>query len=247
MTHWEGPHRKQAAMTSQPRDDGDPLAPHSLSATELKELLAAEKAGCPFLAYRDQEGLLCLFAMSGPDRVSTLGRRAETDLSVPWDREVSGLHAEFQNLGGELTVIDDGLSTNGTYVNGKRIGGRQRLRDGDRVRVGRTVLAYKTAEATPAQETVAAIDRPTLLKLTDSQRRVLIALCRPFHDGSRFATPATNQQIASEVFLSVDAVKMHLRSLFGKFELADLPQNQKRAKLAEYALQLGVVTQRDLA
>jgi hypothetical protein len=42
-------------------------------------------------------------------------------------------------------------------------------------------------------------------------------------------------------------VKMHLRSLFGKFELTDLPQNQKRAKLAERALQLGVISQRDLA
>jgi hypothetical protein len=49
------------------------------------------------------------------------------------------------------------------------------------------------------------------------------------------------------VFLSVDAVKMHLRTLFGKFELGDLPQNQKRAKLAETALQFGAITHRDLA
>jgi FHA domain len=233
-------------MTIQPRDDGDPLAPHSLSATELKELLAAERAGCPVLAYRDQLGLLCLFVVSGPDQVSMLGRRTEADLSISWDREVSGLHAELQSLGGELTIADDGLSTNGTYVNGKRIRGRQRLRNGDRVRVGRTVLAYKTASATPAFETIAAIDKPALLELTDGQRRVLVALCRPFLDGSSFATPATNQQIAAEVFLSIDAVKMHLRKLFGKFDLAELPQNQKRAKLAEYALQLGVVSQRDL-
>jgi ATP/maltotriose-dependent transcriptional regulator MalT len=74
---------------------------------------------------------------------------------------------------------------------------------------------------------------------------VLIALCRPYREAS-FATPATNQEIAAEVFLSVDAVKMHLRTLFGKFQLAELPQNQKRATLVERALQFGVISHRDL-
>ena len=102
------------------------------------------------------------------------------------------------------------------------------------------------AQATGVGQTVAAAaNRPTV-QLTDTQRRVLIALCRPLRDGG-FGTPATNQQIAAEVFLSVDAVKMHLRALFAKFELADLPQNQKRAKLAERAFQSGEISRRDLA
>ena len=83
------------------------------------------------------------------------------------------------------------------------------------------------------------------MQLTDTQRRVLVALCRPYRDGD-FATPATNQQIAEELFLSVDAVKMHLRTLFGKFALGDLPQNQKRARLAETALQSGAVSRHEL-
>jgi hypothetical protein len=40
---------------------------------------------------------------------------------------------------------------------------------------------------------------------------------------------------------------MHLRTLFAKFDLGELPQNQKRAKLAENALQFGVISHRDLA
>ena len=40
---------------------------------------------------------------------------------------------------------------------------------------------------------------------------------------------------------------MHLRTLFAKFELSDLPQNQKRARLAECVLQNGIVLQRELA
>jgi hypothetical protein len=226
----------------------DPLARHSLAAAELKQLLSAERAGDAFLAYRGNEGALRLFAFASGDAAregaTTVGRRAEADLSLAWDSEVSGLHAELHQIGGELTIVDDGLSTNGTYVNGQRISGRQRLRDGDRVRVGRTVLAYRAAQATLVQETVTAGDLPKI-ELTGAQRRVLVALCRPYRDGS-YATPATNQQIAEEIFLSVDAVKMHLRTLFGKFALAELPQNQKRAKLAEQALKFGVISPRDL-
>ena len=234
-------------MPIQLPDNGDPLAPHSLSASELKMLLAAERSGQAFFAVRDQAGLLRLFDAPTADGTKTIGRREETDLSIPWDGQVSGVHAVLQYAGGELAIVDDGLSTNGTFVNGKRIAGRQRLRDGDRVRVGRTVLVYRAVKATNTNATVAAIDGSDVLKLSETQRRVLIALCRPFRDSAAFATPATNQAIASEVFLSVDGVKMHLRTLFAKFELGELPQNQKRVRLAERALQLGVVNTRDLA
>ncbi|MGZ6709491.1 MAG: LuxR C-terminal-related transcriptional regulator, partial [Solirubrobacteraceae bacterium] len=73
----------------------------------------------------------------------------------------------------------------------------------------------------------------------------LLALARPYkHD--EFATPATNQQIASELFLSVDAVKSHLRALFARFGIEYLPQNQKRSRLVAEALQSGVIATRDL-
>jgi pSer/pThr/pTyr-binding forkhead associated (FHA) protein len=226
--------------------DGDPLAPHSLSPSDLKDLLAAERTGKPFLAFRDQDGRLGLFASGRGGQTRTFGRRPEMDLSIYWDSEVSGLHAELQGLGGEWTIVDDGLSTNGTYVNGQRVSGRQRLRDEDRIRIGHTILVYRAGGATPVQETVTAGEGPALGELTDTQRRVLIALCRPYRDGDNFATPASNQQIAEEVFLSVDAVKMHLRRLFASFELSEMPQNEKRARLAECVLQYGVISNRDL-
>jgi DNA-binding NarL/FixJ family response regulator len=75
---------------------------------------------------------------------------------------------------------------------------------------------------------------------------VLVALCRPFKEGAAFATPATNQQIADELTLSVDAVKTHLRALFEKFGVESLPQNQKRVALVERALQSGLVSEREL-
>ena len=51
---------------------------------------------------------------------------------------------------------------------------------------------------------------------------------------------------SDELFLSVEAVKTHLRVLFGKFGVEDLPQNQKRARLVERAFQTGIVNERDL-
>jgi hypothetical protein len=83
-------------------------------------------------------------------------------------------------------------------------------------------------------------------RLSDAQRRVLVALCRPFKEPGTFTTPATNQQIAAELVLSVEAVKTHLRALFAKFDIEDLPHNQKRAKLIERAFQTGSVSERDL-
>jgi FHA domain-containing protein len=237
--------RRKVAI--QVHSEGDPVAPHSLSPRELKQLLAMERGGEPFLAFRDAQGSLVVVAIGRGEQTRTLGRRSEMSLSIPWDSEVSGLHAELQCLSGQWMIVDDGLSTNGTFVNGNRISGRQRLRDGDRIRLGRTILAYNAAQASPTWTTVTAGDRPTLPQLTDSQRRVLVALCRPYRDGGSFATPASNRQIADEVFLSVDAVKMNLRALFNRFELAELPQNQKRARLAECALQFGLISGRDLA
>ncbi len=75
------------------------------------------------------------------------------------------------------------------------------------------------------------------MRLTDTQRAILVALCRPRADGNRYATPATNQEIAAEVFLSVDAVKAHLRALYRKFGVEPLPHNQKRARLVELVME----------
>jgi hypothetical protein len=77
------------------------------------------------------------------------------------------------------------------------------------------------------------------MQLTDTQHRILVALCRPARSGTGFAPPATNQEIADEVFLSVDAVKAHLRTLYRKFGIEELPHNQKRARLVELVLEGG--------
>jgi DNA-binding CsgD family transcriptional regulator len=224
----------------------DPALPRPQTAHELKDVLELERGGEPFLLYRDAGGTQQLFALPAERDSITLGRAAAADLALSWDAQVSGVHAELHLLGGEWTIVDDGLSRNGTYLNGTRVSGRQRLRDGDQLRLGKTMLAFHSAAAQEVSPTVLEGGWERAASLSDTQRRVLIALCRPYKDGSGFVTPATNLEIAGEIFLSVDAVKTHLRTLFHKFDLDDLPQNQKRVRLAERALQLGLVTPRDL-
>jgi len=64
-----------------------------------------------------------------------VGRRPGLNLTLP-SMQVSMIHAEFVQLGGRVFVRDLN-STNGTYVNGSRVGNRDvALRDGDRVRMG---------------------------------------------------------------------------------------------------------------
>jgi DNA-binding SARP family transcriptional activator len=216
------------------------------SAVELKDLLAAERTGAPFLVILDAEGRQHIRILDDTGAPVTIGRVPETDVSLEWDGEVSRLHAQLEPIGSEWAIVDDGLSTNGTFLNGHRIAGRQRLIDGDALRLGRSYLTFRH----PAQQRAVSTIRPGQLPAVDepsaTRHRILVALCRLWkqHEGS--VTPATDHQIAAEVSLGVDAVHAHLRVLCQRLDLDDLPQNQKRARLAELALEQGIVTPREL-
>jgi pSer/pThr/pTyr-binding forkhead associated (FHA) protein len=219
-----------------------PLDRHASTATELKERIEAERRGAPFVVYRDGDGRQTILELSGQEL--TVGRRADNDVALSWDQEVSRLHAELQRIKGDWTVVDDGLSRNGTFLNGERIRGRHRLRNGDRLCFGETVVVYCAPAESESQSTL-VVSGATPVELSETQRKVLAALCGPLSE-SAFAMPATNREIADRLFLSVDAVKAHLRVLFERFGLQDLPQNQKRASLAATVLLNGIVKARDL-
>jgi pSer/pThr/pTyr-binding forkhead associated (FHA) protein len=220
--------------------------PRQTSAPELKAQIEAERVGRPFLVFRDGAGEQRIVVVEDGMSELWVGRGEAAGLRLDWDEEVSALHAQIEVVAGECTLLDDGLSRNGSFVGEERVHGRRRLRDGDTLRFGRTtVLFRRPGEGTP-EATAIATEVPAAAAISPAQRRILLALCRPFKDGSAFATPSTNQAIAAELHLSVDAVKTHMRALFEKLGVADLPQNQKRVALVERALQSGVVAPRDL-
>lgn len=222
-----------------------PLAAHAASPQELRDRIEAERLGRPFLVLRDVDGGQRIIELDEARGRLSIGRAHQNEVDLSWDTEVSRLHAELEAIGGEWTVSDDGLSRNGTFVNGQRVSGRHRLRDGDVLRVGQTLLAYRRPEAEDSRPTQIAGVTILAGDMSPTQRSVLAALARPYkHD--EFAVPATNQDIADEVHLSVDAVKAQLRQLFARFGIEHLPQNQKRSRLVAEALQSGLVNIRDL-
>ena len=216
--------------------------PVAATPRELQQVLAAERSGRAFVQWRD-DGRLCVLLLGDNPRVM-IGRDEGCEVHVGEDPEVSRVHAALEQIGGEWSLLDDGISRNGSYVNGKLVLSRQRLDDGSRVCVGSTELIYHRGSAPRAPATQSAGSQTANVYVTETQRKVLIALCRPVHE-SESATAATNRQIAAEVNLSVDAVKSHLKALFENFGLRELPQNEKRARLVSAALAGGVVSPRE--
>ena len=216
------------------------------SAPELKAQIEAERGGRPFLVFRDADGAQRIVTVEPGTESLWIGRGDSADLRLDWDEEVSALHAQIEVVRDECTLRDDGLSRNGSFVGEQRVDGRRRLRDGETMRFGRTAVLFRRPGEGAPEATVVAAELAAAAAVSPAQRRVLLALCRPFKDESPFATPATNQAIAAELQLSVDAVKTHMRALFGKLGVEDLPQNRKRVALAERALQSGAIGRREL-
>jgi pSer/pThr/pTyr-binding forkhead associated (FHA) protein len=223
-----------------------PATPRAATAAELKAHMDAERAGLPFLVFRDGEAQQRIFVLADRGDQIAVGRDESLDVALSWDEEVSRVHAELRQIGGEWILVDDGLSMNGSFVNGTIVHGRRRLHDGDTLRIGNTMLLFRDPSEADTRTTARTGEPELTVSLSDAQKRVLVALCRPFKMSTAFVTPATNEQIAGELFLSVDAVKKHMRALFEKFGVEELPQGEKRTRVVERAFAAGLVSEHDL-
>jgi DNA-binding CsgD family transcriptional regulator len=217
-----------------------PSGPRPRTARELAARLAADREGMAFLLFRDESDEQRIVSLAPARGRFTLGRDAANDIALTWDHEVSRAHAELELVAGQWAVADDGLSRNGTFVNGRLVHGRRRLRDGDCLRLGQTLLSFSAPALSDTGATVPAAAVPVVEDLTPTQRRILAALCRPLVAAGGLAPPASNREIADAVHLSVEGVKGQLRTLSDRFGVADLPQNRKRLELAERALRAGL-------
>jgi hypothetical protein len=227
-------------------DPASPVASHRASPAELKAQFEAARDDNPFLIYRDGGDIQRIIQLGGALERVTIGRRAANDVPLEWDIQVSRTHAQLERLGDEWAVSDDGLSSNGTFVNGVRIRGRRRLRDQDELKVGTTVIVFRAPAVGASLMTFVPEQLQRAPRLGASQRAVLVALARPYRHSSGFATPATNKDIAAEVVLTVNGVKSIMRALFEKFGVEELPRGEKRARLVERALRIGAISEDDL-
>jgi FHA domain len=72
----------------------------------------------------------------------TIGRAEDNDLALSRDEFASAHHARIESQRDGVWVLDLG-STNGTFVNGKRLDGRRALKEGDVVQIGDTELRFE--------------------------------------------------------------------------------------------------------
>ena len=215
-----------------------PPALRFVSPRELAERLEAERRGTPFLLYLDESRQQHIVELV-PGQALTIGREPDSEVRLDWDSEVSRAHAMLERVGSAWTLIDDGLSRNGSFVNGRRVHGRRRLDDGDAIVVGRTLIVFVATDGQVRTTVTTTTGAPPAL--SPAQQRVLDALCRPAIEGP-LSTPASNREIAAELFIGVETVKSHMHALFDLFEVPDMPQNRKRAELVRLAFERGAIS-----
>ena len=72
---------------------------------------------------------------------NVLGRSTQATVRLA-DREVSRQHSQIDRRGKDFVLRDLG-SSNGTFLNGKRIFGPMRLKDGDEVLIGVSRMEFR--------------------------------------------------------------------------------------------------------
>jgi predicted component of type VI protein secretion system len=91
--------------------------------------------------------------------VTSIGRHDDCVIRIK-SSQVSRRHCEIVEANGKLTIRDLG-SSNGTFVNGKRVSGQQVLQPGDEVALGAVTLQVaRLGQAPPAQPGSPAFPRP---------------------------------------------------------------------------------------
>ena len=109
----------------------------------LSDQIETHLAGRTHLAYRDADGHAHTVDLESAERPVRIGRRGVNEIGLGWDSEVSRQHAELHAAEDGSWRIHDLGSQNGTFVNGERLEDSRTLDDGDMIRVGRTILAFR--------------------------------------------------------------------------------------------------------
>lgn len=171
----------------------------------------------------------------------TIGKSPDNDFCFE-DAAMSHLHAALEHYGSGWAIKDLG-SKNGTIVNGETIFTERRLQPGDELRIGNTIMVFRS-DAFPEATLTQGVEPPP--ELTRREREVLIALCRPVMGGSMFTRPATIKEIAAELFVTDNAVKQHLGRLYDKFKIYSESADPRPLQLANEAIRRGAVNLGDL-
>jgi len=154
----------------------------------------------------------------------TVGRSSQNDLVLD-DPLVSRLHAIFMRRG-DVVLLEDLGSHNGTYVNNERLHTIRQLHHGDTIVIGSSRSLFEDPSIITEENTV--VSEPTAFAaqtFTQRQLQVLRLLARGLQ----------NKQIAERLFVSERTVKAYLSSIFEKLQV------QNRSGAITAALRLGLI------
>lgn len=93
--------------------------------------------------------------------ISTIGRDADNDIQLT-GANISRHHAKIHNMAGVVEIEDMG-SSNGTYVNGKKIM-RERISHGNEIRMGRVYFLFEEVSSVGSDESQQSRDYSTRVK-----------------------------------------------------------------------------------
>jgi hypothetical protein len=157
------------------------------------------------------------------------------DLVLPADPSVSRLHAVLVHVSGEWLLVDGGLSRNGSVINGERVNGVRRLRDRDRITVGRTALVYRAPDPPQPRRRRPAgpPEHPP-----GAHRRLLAELARPVRKIPQ-RPPATDTELAIALGIPILLVRDAVTELFAWYGIAADDRLRARAQLARLAIRYG--------
>lgn len=113
-----------------------------------KTVTAVEPVRAPAPSAR-RRGDACIVVLYGPElgKRAAIGRSAfqigrSSKNELPIDQESVSRHHARITLHARTYQIEDLQSTNGTFVNDERVTVRRALKDGDQIRVGRSILKF---------------------------------------------------------------------------------------------------------
>ena len=148
----------------------------------------------PFSQPTSSSDRACIVVIYGPElgRRAALaqgnfeiGRSSKSDLAI--DQESISRHHARITFDGKRHVIEDLGSTNGTFVNDTLVK-RGGLRDGDQIKVGRSILKYMSGDNIEANyhEEIYRLMTMDALTLTHNRRYFTEALEREFNRSQRY-------------------------------------------------------------
>ncbi|HEC12122.1 MAG TPA: adenylate/guanylate cyclase domain-containing protein [Acidiferrobacteraceae bacterium] len=135
--------------------------------------------------------------------VMTVGRDKNNTIVIN-EKLVSRNHGMIRRLGkGDYYLIDVG-SSNGSFVNGRRIATPQLLKDGDEIKIGQTIITFQLEKSGELNESTEESERTMLATVTDIKLiTILVADIRGYTALSEQVPIATLTKMMAQWFRSV--------------------------------------------